>query len=92
MRHACSGKHTSDIATVQNRLALAPCDLSQLTVRYIDHAFEPGVINKHHDGLHLFLFKLSFLHNDDLLQYFVCASVCSFLTYNQQRFGQKDND
>jgi hypothetical protein len=44
-------EHTSDTATVQNRLALAPRDLSQLTPRYIDHAFELGVINEHHDGL-----------------------------------------
>jgi hypothetical protein len=73
MRHACNGKHTSDTSTVPNRLALAPRDLSQLPVQYIDHAFELGVINEHHDGLQLFLFKMSSSsssskQNYDLLQ------------------------
>jgi hypothetical protein len=61
IRHASCEKHTFDTATAQNRLALAPRDLSRLTVRYIDHALELGVINEHHEGLQLLLFKLYFL-------------------------------
>jgi hypothetical protein len=67
MRHTCNGMHTSDTATVQNRLALAPHDLSQLTVRYIDHAFELRVINEHHDGYSSFSSSFFCNKTDDLL-------------------------